>query len=56
MAEGDAEREFVGVQHRDRIKTDWAKANDYQLLRVADLDAIEVEVPRFITVLKEDEH
>ncbi|WP_340375900.1 hypothetical protein U5640_12535 [Streptomyces sp. SS7] len=56
MAEGDAERELVGVQHRDRIKTAWAKANDYQLLRVTDLDAIEVEVPRFIAVLKEDEH
>ncbi|MDW6058181.1 hypothetical protein SAZ11_08780 [Streptomyces sp. FXJ1.4098] len=56
MTEGDAERQFAGIQHRDRIKTDWAKANDYQLLRVADLDAIEDEVSQFIAVLTDDEH
>ncbi|MFF8917463.1 hypothetical protein ACF08M_30185 [Streptomyces sp. NPDC015032] len=53
MTEADAERQFAGVQHRDRIKTDWAKANDYQLLRVADVAAVEGAVSQFIAVLKE---
>ncbi|MEV0446294.1 hypothetical protein AB0I84_50090, partial [Streptomyces spectabilis] len=56
MTAADAERAFLGVQHRDRIKTDWAKANGYQLLRVADVAAVEDEVSQFLAVLTENEH
>ncbi len=46
-----AERAFRGVQRRDQIKTDWTKANGFALLRLSDLDTVEVDVQRFVAEL-----
>lgn len=52
MTDADAELVFRATERRDLIKSDWAKANGYPLLRVWDLDRLEDEVSRFIVRLE----
>lgn len=43
-----AKIDFVRVQHRDRVKTLWASANGYRLLRLRKIDTVMAELAAYI--------